>query len=386
MPKKPRILIITPFFSPNLGGVETHLDKLTQYLSSHHFSTTVLTYKPLSIKTSYKNYEHNHNLNIYRFWWFGLGLFDKTTPYPLLQFLYIVPGILFYSLCFCLKNKNKFDVIHAQGFAAAFVTRIIKLLIPNKTLVVSTHFIYHRLNPKSLSTQLFKWTFSGFNSILAISHQSKKELVNAGLPKNKIKVYRYWIDQYKFLPKNKNQSQKLLNIPKKNRLVIFFAGRLIKMKGIFILLQVAKKMPKDAFFILAGDGPDATKLKELSSNIANFKLVGTINHKQINTYFTASDIVIIPTQSEEALSNTLIEALSCGRPVISTNKGSITEMVNDSIGVCINPTTKNIYKTLIRFYKQPNILKSMSKNARIFAQKHFSISNAQVIINSYTDD
>jgi phosphatidylinositol glycan class A protein len=385
-PKKPRIIIITPFFPPNLGGVETHLSQLTNYLSTHHFPTTVLTYKPLSIKTNYYRQECHPYLNIYRFWWFGLGLFDRTTPYPPIQFLYIVPGLLLRSLIFCLQSRNKFDVIHAQGFAAAFVARIIKLFFPHRIYVVSTHFIYRRLQPTSLYAHLFKWVLAGFNTILAISHQSHQELLATGLKPNRVKVYRYWTDQKKFTPGNKQKARNLLNISSKNRLVVFFAGRLVKMKGIFTLLQVAKKVPPDLLFILAGDGPDGPKLKALSLGLDNFKLVGIVNHQQIVNYYSASDLVIIPTQAEEALSNTFIETISCGRPVVCTNKGSVSEMVHNSFGITINPTPKNIYHTLMHLYHHPKLIASLSLQAKKFARENFSVQNARVIIDSYVND
>ncbi|MFA4827217.1 MAG: glycosyltransferase family 4 protein [Candidatus Shapirobacteria bacterium] len=384
-PNKPRILIITPFFFPNIGGVETHLNKLTDFLSSHNFPTTVLTYKPLSIVVNYLKHENHPNLTIHRYWWYGLGLFDKTTPYPLFQFLYIVPGLFFNSLSYCLKQQNKFDVIHAHGFAAAFITRIIKLFLPQKTSVVSTHFIYHRLNPNSIYTKIFKWTFSGFDTILAVSHQSKKELISIGLPASKIKVFRYWINQKEFVPKNKTTARRLLNIPQKS-LVFFYFGRFVKTKGIFNLLKVAQKLPQNVLFLLAGDGPDAKTLITQSLSVSNFKILGRLNHPQIINYLAASDFVILPNLVEEAFPNQIIEGLSCGRPVITGNKGSVTEMYNDKIGISLNPTVKNLQKTIKWLINHPNQIKTMSKTTKAFAIEHFSDKNAKVIINSYNRD
>jgi hypothetical protein len=86
--KTKKVLIICPFFRPNIGGVETHLNLLTKYLSQHNFQTTVLTYKPITTETkNYLKIEKIKNLKIYRFWWFGQKIFDKTTPFPFLQFI-----------------------------------------------------------------------------------------------------------------------------------------------------------------------------------------------------------------------------------------------------------------------------------------------------------
>jgi glycosyltransferase involved in cell wall biosynthesis len=384
-PTTPRVLIITPFFYPNLGGVETHLSKLTDYLSSHQYHTTVLTYKPLSIKVPYLKNESRDNLNIHRFWWFGLGLFDKTTPYPLLQFIYIVPGLLFSSLFYCLKNRNNFDVIHAHGFAAAFITRIINIFLPSKIIVVSTHFIYHRLNPKTVSTKLFRWVFNGFNTILAVSEQSRLELSKIGINPKKIKKFRYWIDQKEFIPKDKTKYRQILKIPKNYNLVVFFAGRFIKMKGIFNLLKVAQKSPADILFLLAGDGPDSNQLTNESAKVKNFRILGRLPHLMIVDYMAASDIVILPSLSEEALPNLVIEALSCGRPIITTDKGSVVEMYDTSVGIKINPTPDNILKSILFLYKNPKKIQLLSNNAKPYAIKHYSENNADIIIKSYYD-
>jgi len=102
--RKPSVLIICPFYPPNLGGVESHLELLTDYLSDNDYQTTVLTCKPLITKIKkYLSYEERRNLKIHRFWWFSWGLFDKTTPYPWMQFFYIIPGLLVRSMFFYLN-------------------------------------------------------------------------------------------------------------------------------------------------------------------------------------------------------------------------------------------------------------------------------------------
>ena len=104
------ILILTPFFSPNIGGVESHLDDLVDQLNVHKIKSYVLTYSPLTTKTTYLSKEKIGLCQVFRFKWFGYQLFPKLEKYPLLDFLYITPYLLIRSYFWLLFNKNKINI------------------------------------------------------------------------------------------------------------------------------------------------------------------------------------------------------------------------------------------------------------------------------------
>ena len=383
--KKPGVLIICPFFSPNIGGVERHLDILTEYLIKNNYTVSVLTYRPLVAKIdNYLKYERKGKLKIHRFWWFP-GWFDKTTPYPILQFFYIVPGLLICSLLWMIKNHQRVDVIHAHGFAAAFIARVIGLFWQDKRKVFSTHFIYKRLNSRGLYGRLFKWVARGFNKVLLIGKESGKELMAAGLDEKKMKIFHHWLDQKRFIPQVKKQCRRKLKLPENAKIVGLFIGRMVKMKGIFVLLESIKKLPKNVVFVLVGDGSDRIELGKASENVNNFLLVGRKTPEEIIDYLGAADFLILPSLAEEAQPMAIIESLSCGRPVVVTDKGAAKEMFDASVGLVIGPTIKNIYNTVMSFYKDSTILAKLTTNARPFAEKHFSEKNAKIITESYYD-
>lgn len=375
--KTKNILIICPFFRPNIGGVETHLDLLTDYLAKHNYKTTVLTYKPLTTKiNNYKKIEKTKNLIIYRFWWFGTKLFDKTTPYPLAQFFYIIPGLLLPTFLYLFKNHKKIDTIHAHGFAAAIITRFCSLFFKNIRLVVSTHYLYPNLDISKLSTKILKWTFCGFDQILTVSNQSSIQLQNIGLDKNKMIKYQHWLNPNIYFPlKGK--------ILPKYKLSILFVGRTIKMKGVFNLLYAAKKLPSDILFTIIGDGPDFNQLKKESTKLKNFHIIGKKLASEIIPYYQTSDFTILPSIAPEAQPMTVMESLMCGTPVITTNKGSVTDMYSNLVGISINPTIDNLSKIIFNLYKNPILIKKMKSHCRSFAIKKYSFKNAKIITNSY---
>jgi glycosyltransferase involved in cell wall biosynthesis len=371
--KLKNVLIICPFFRPNIGGVETHLDLLTQYLSTHNYKTTVLTYKPITTKTKdYLKVEKTKNLTIYRYWWFGQNIFDKTTPYPFLQFLYIVPGLLFHTFIYLSKNHTKIDTIHAHGFAAGFIVSFCQIFFKIKNLVISTHYIYPNLNPQKISTKILKWTFSKFNKILTVSQTSAQQLINIGLNPNQMTIYKHWLDPKIYSTKTK--TNKKFNI--------LFVGRIIKMKGVFNLLKVAKTLPKIEFNLI-GNGPDYKSLFLISKNQKNFHLLGKMKPTDIVYYYHQASLTILPSITPEAQPMVIMESLMCGTPVICTNLGSASKMYNSKVGITINPTTKNIYSKIKYFYQNQNILNEYQKNSRSFALKNYSPQNAKKIIQTY---
>jgi len=132
------ILILTPFFAPNVGGVETHLNDLTAYLAEEGYYTYILTYKPITSKINAPYFTKTRNLEISRLPWFGFNLFSKLEPFPILEFLYITPWLLINAFIFLLFKKNFIKVIHAQGLNSAFIGALLKVIF-RKRLVVSTH-------------------------------------------------------------------------------------------------------------------------------------------------------------------------------------------------------------------------------------------------------
>jgi len=93
--KRKGILFITPFFRPSVGGAETYIDELCEYLRNKEYRVYVLTYQPIYVSQNKgANIEKLGNLEIKRYWWIGHDLFHRLETYPLLRFLYITPYLL----------------------------------------------------------------------------------------------------------------------------------------------------------------------------------------------------------------------------------------------------------------------------------------------------
>ncbi|MCD4703629.1 MAG: glycosyltransferase family 4 protein [Methanosarcinaceae archaeon] len=378
--KEKGILILSPFFHPNIGGVESHLIDLTEYLSSNGYETYVLTYKPITTKDKALSVEVKQNLEIHRFWWFGFNLFHRLEPYPVLEFLYLTPWLFFRSFLWMLKNQKRIEVIHAQGFNASFIAKILAKIF-GKTFVASTHAIYE-VDPQSLTARLMHWTLKSADTILTLSKQSKEELTRLGLFGSKIIVYKYWVNQDIFKPIDKIKAKKQLGW--EDKFVVLFVGRFIKIKGIDVLLEVARQSRNnEIYFAFVGDGPMSKEIQIISKTLENVIFVGKVDNCELPLYYNASDIFIIPSQYEEGFGRVILEAVSCGLPVIGANRGGIPEAVDKTVSILIESTDENLKNAIEELYTNKTKYQLLAGNSRVYALNHFSSTNCKGILDAY---
>lgn len=377
---KLNILVLTPFFHPNIGGVETHLTDLCNYLTEKGYKLYVLTYFPLTtrVKDVPKN-EMSANLEIHRYKLFGHNFFHYLEKYPALVLLYLMPVLMLHSFVFMIRNRNKIDVIHTHGIVAAFIGRIIGKLF-KKRIITSTHAIYNLEKRKTMAA-VFKWILKPYDKILPLAKRSEDELRSTGLDKNMFEIYTYWVDQEVFKPMDKIACKAQLGWD--NKFIVFFVGRLIDIKGAGVVVDAAEKSDKKIFFAIAGTGPMEEYLRKRCERIENTIFLGKIDNKKLNIYYSAADVFIVPSQYEEAFGRVILEALSCGIPVVASKKGGVPEVIDETVGMLIEPTAENIANNIKYLYENPDILKSMADNCRKYAVRRFSDKNGEVIEKAY---
>jgi len=382
MTKKIGVLILTPFYEPNIGGVETHLKDLTEYLNKNsEYKVYVLTYQPITTKAKGHYFEKSGNVEIIRIPWIGFNLFHKLEPYPLLEFFYITPWLFIWTFVFLLLKGKNIQVIHAQGFNASFITKILTKVF-KKRFVASTHAIYS-MDANSLMAKMVKWTLKSADKMLTLSEASKMELVRIGLDAASIDVYTYWIDQDIFKPIVKKKAKEKVGWSEK--FVVLFVGRFIEIKGMDLLLQVAVNTFKEINFAFVGDGPLSSDIKKASESLGNVIFIGRVFNHNLPLYYSAADILCVPSKYEEGFGRVVLEALSCGTPVVGSNRGGIPEAINETVGILVEPIVDNLQREIEYFYQMPERLLKMQGQCREYAITRFSKKNAESIVKAYGD-
>ncbi len=385
MNKSKKILIISPFARPNIGGVETHIDKIISCTRDKEYYPVVLTYQPITNKGKGLKHEYGDGYEYHRTNWFGIGLFSKIEKYYPLTFLYLFPGLFIWSLIYYLKHYKDIYCIHAHGLVSALIAVLLSK-IHIKRVVVSTHAIYSFKDRKLLS-RLVKFILKSCDGLIPVSEMSKKELIEMGIEENRISVFVNWMDTEIFKPYNKNEVKRELNIPYKYNFI--FVGRLLEKKGIKLFLETGEKY-KDYGFHIVGGGDMEGEVREKASRNKNIMYYGFLRHsseeemKKLVYLYNACDFMISPYLYDEGYAAVLIESLSCGTPLIVTGRGSPPSFLNDSVAYYLspNPTSDELIEAVRYLTNEGNNI-YRTDICRDYALKYFSPKNADIIFKMY---
>jgi len=373
------MLVLAIGFLPNIGGLETHLKDLIDELIKDKWKVTVLTYQPLNTPILGKWVEKSDNFLIFRLPVFQ-GIFYRLLKSPLLEFLFLEP-LLFLAVPLVLLKFPEIGVINGQGliagFAASFWSKVFR-----KRYVVSAQSVYG-FPAKGFYRQTCKWIFNCADKVIAISEQSKQDIQTLGVESNKIVVYTNWENSNFFKPQDKRIAKRKIGLI--DKFVVSFFGRFVEEKGIKLLLEAIKLCDNNITFAIYGEGPLQDLVLAASRNFKNVIYMKTIPPDQLPLHYSAADIVIMPSLHEEGFGRVAAGALYCGTPVIASNRGALPEVVNNSVGKIINPSSSEIAKVINYYFLNKQVLRDCALKARVYALSKFSEKNAEKIINTYLD-
>jgi len=206
-------------------------------------------------------------------------------------------------------------------------------------------------------------------SNIIVESKSIAEDVKKYCSKNPLIVH-YGIDLNLFKP----ISKKLF----KKRTVIS-VGALTKRKGYDYLLEAIKKVlekDKNINFLIIGDGPEKTKLKNLARKLGiadNITFKDLIKNEDLPIFYSSSEFFALATL-HEGFGNVFIEAMACGIPVVSTNVAAVPEAVGEG-GILVEPRNPDqLAEAMLKLLNDENLRQELSKKALEHAKK-FSIEN-----------
>lgn len=116
-------------------------------------------------------------------------------------------------------------------------------------------------------------------------------------------------------------------IPKNTSDNFLYVGRLSAEKGIDLLLNV---FAKNGYTLnIAGDGPFKEKVVDYATRFSNIKFLGLVNKDQVFSLMKSCTALVFPSIWPEGMPLTIIEALACGMPVITSKSGAMLDMITD---------------------------------------------------------
>ena len=246
-------------------------------------------------------------------------------------------GAFLPQLFFKLKN---FDIVHLHYpfFGASEIVYLAKIFFKNKFKLI----IHYHMDTDSLSffskilsifsKIIFKPLFKAADKITFASEDYiLKSKIKNFYQKNKQKFYLlpFGVDIDKFFPDS--------NKKEKNKINILFVGGLDKahyFKGVDVLLKALENILNDKIILnIIGQGDMADEYKKIAQEAGIEKYVnflGGVDDEELTRSYQKADIFVLPSiNSHEAFGVVLLEALSCGIPVIASNLPGVRSVFKD---------------------------------------------------------
>jgi spore coat protein SA len=173
---------------------------------------------------------------------------------------------------------------------------------------------------------------------------------------------------------------------KSNHRVLFYAGRLMREKGVHVLIkafrEICEKDPYARLVIVGGTGYGSNRLNryvkelhELAEPLGDkVTFVKFVPSAEMPLWYQIGDIVATPSLWQEPFCRVNLEAMASGKPVISTTRGGIAEVVHhQSSGFLIPPAEWEKQLPLLWniLWKIPNVRQELGRQA-FFRAKEFS--------------
>jgi glycosyltransferase involved in cell wall biosynthesis len=157
-----------------------------------------------------------------------------------------------------------------------------------------------------------------------------------------------------------------------------FVGRFVPAKNLTLLVDAFSRVVEDwpsATLRLIGDGPIKSDIQSKISdrNLQDsIRLEGYIDNNNLPKFYSSSDVFVLSSQRENH-PITLLEAMSCGTPVVAPSIGAIPEIVEDERTGLLYPSgsVSELSGAIDRILSDPGLRTSCSRRAREKATNDF---------------
>ncbi len=221
-----------------------------------------------------------------------------------------------------------------------------------------------------------------FDHLIAVSHATKDEMVDAGVPADLVSVIHNGIDTDTWAPNRASGSLRdELNL-RQAFPVIGYVGRIMPEKDLETWLRaaalVAKQYPH-ARFVLVGEGKDGITLGQLKQLAAELGIADRTYfpgyRSDLLPVYAAFDLFVLSSR-REGLPNSILEAMAMGLPVVTTDVGGAKEIVVDGQTGYVLPQgdVEGIARGLMALAENGSSRQRMSMAGRMRVEREFSFS------------
>ncbi|WP_124728464.1 glycosyltransferase family 4 protein [Staphylospora marina] len=233
-----------------------------------------------------------------------------------------------------IREAFPFDVIHAHtaypdGFAAAALKE--EFGVPAVCTAHGSDLLLYPARDRKVHDRTVE-SLRGNDRVITVSRRLERE-ARKMCPEADVRTVYNGFDPERFKPVSREEARKRLGLGVTGPMILY-VGNLLPVKGVHFLLQAFKRAEAaelGATLVLVGDGPLRASLERQARELGiagNVKFMGRRPHEEIPDWISASDMVVL-TSLSEGLPSILLESMGCGRPMVATDVGGISELLVD---------------------------------------------------------
>ena len=361
MSLKPNVLCFGRFYDDIPGGMQRHVENL---------------FVSLTDKVNFVHLVPSRDWESARFSLHGVPVIRKPSL-NLDGSLAFTPGLLFEAAK--LHRQYNFDLIHLHfpdpmsHFASMFLPAAIPRIISWHADVTRQKILLKFYRP-FLKLALHK---AAAIVVATPTHISSSNELSHLENCNKCFTIPYGFDLRRFLVDHADAENVRRKFPGKR---IFALGRHVYYKGFDVLIKAMQQIRQDTQLILGGTGPLTEQLRqeaELCGVTNRVHFVGHILEKELSAYYQACDIFCLPSVSQaEAFGIVQVEAMACGKAVVSTILGNGVDYVNQHgiTGMTVPPNDAGaLAETINQLLTDDDLRTKLGHQARKRATDEFSL-------------
>jgi glycosyltransferase involved in cell wall biosynthesis len=197
------------------------------------------------------------------------------------------------------------------------------------------------------------------------------------------------VDHRRFRPDIDGSSVRMQFAIPPDKAVVLLVGRIVPHKGVEHLIEASRSVP-DAHFLIAGDGSLLESMKRLAVSMGvreRVRFLGRVPQEMLPHVYAASDIFVLPSVSRlEAFGIVALEAMATGKPVVVADIPGVRDVIQDGregfIADPVNPA--DLAAKINRLVSDPTLRRDMGRRARDKVLGAYSIEKVtDQILNVY---
>jgi glycosyltransferase involved in cell wall biosynthesis len=289
----------------------------------------------------------------------------------------------------CDLRRTRTDIVHSYNFYANVFAVPAARLARVPVVIASVRDAGVYLTPAQKRTQALIVRMA--DCILTNADSIRQWLMEQGVRAEQIRVIRNGIDLEKFAPPVDDRALRHeLGLPADAPIVLMLA-RLDANKGLEDFLEAAAAVSIEhshAHFLIVGEGyvgrhdgveRNLAYQQFLEFRVAELGLSSRVHftgfRSDVPALLAAASISVLPSWSE-GLSNTVLESMAAGVPVVATRVGGNPELIEDGVhGLLVPPRdVKNLTQAICALLREPGRARALGEAGRARVRERFSIA------------